>query len=262
MTRPRCAPACAQGWMTLEGDGSVVRGLAGAARDNGHARARRDAAIAAELAARAAIHPEGFAHLSFGAISADALGALIRALSGAPYAPRGTGLARLAADPLPAVLGGIRLLPAGRLGPGLLLVREAAAMAPDMPAREGGLWDRRFLIEGAGCARLCHDRRGGRRCRPPAPPHAFAGRGAAQFALPAHGRGAGRGAAHRIRFAGRLNANGGQLRPGKPRQRRALRRLHRGVPKRKCLPICLSCRRWPVQQHDAPAGWAFGTGWK
>ena len=56
--------------------------------------------------------------------------------------PRGP-TAALAAAPRPATLAGARLLRAGRLGPGLLVVREAAAMAP--PVRKPGVvWDGRF----------------------------------------------------------------------------------------------------------------------
>jgi tRNA(Ile)-lysidine synthase len=55
----------------------------------------------------------------------------------------------LAAAPRPATLGGVRLLPAGRLGPAgaLLLVREAAAMAAPVPA--DAVWDGRFRLLGA-----------------------------------------------------------------------------------------------------------------
>ncbi len=130
-----------------QGDGPTVRALAAAAHARGLARAARDEAIAGELAARVSIFPQGFAHLSPGPFATDALGTLIRALTGQDYAPHGPGLARLAADPRPAVLGGVRLIPAGRYGAGLLLVREDAAMAPGTQAAPGIVWDRRFLIE-------------------------------------------------------------------------------------------------------------------
>ena len=55
-------------------------------------------------------------------------------------------VAALAAAPRPATLAGVRLLPAGRLGPGLLAVREPAAMAPPVPARPGAVWDGRFRL--------------------------------------------------------------------------------------------------------------------
>ncbi len=132
------------------GDGAAVAGLAAEAASFGLLRAAEDGRIAAALAERAAIFPAGYAVLAPGPLPAAALGALIRTLAGAEHAPAGAALARLAACPRPAVLGGVRLLPAGRLGPGLLLVREAAAIASPAPARPGTLWDRRFLVEACG----------------------------------------------------------------------------------------------------------------
>ena len=52
----------------------------------------------------------------------------------------------LCRQPRPGTLAGTRLLPAGRLGPGWLLLREAAAVAPAVPARSGTLWDRRYRL--------------------------------------------------------------------------------------------------------------------
>jgi tRNA(Ile)-lysidine synthase len=128
------------------GDGAAVQALVATAACHAHARAATDRSVAAELARRAAIHPEGYALLTPGALSAAALGALIRCLTGAPYFARATSLAALAAAPRPAVLAGVRLLPAGRLGEGWLLVREEAAMAAAITARPGALWDGRFLV--------------------------------------------------------------------------------------------------------------------
>ena len=42
----------------------------------------------------------------------------------------------------------MRILPAGRLGNGWLLVREPAALAAPIPARAGALWDERFILAG------------------------------------------------------------------------------------------------------------------
>ena len=54
------------------------------------------------------------------------------------------------AAPRAATLAGVRILPAGRLRPGAwLLVREAAAMAPPVPARAGVRWDGRFRLAAA-----------------------------------------------------------------------------------------------------------------
>jgi tRNA(Ile)-lysidine synthase len=112
----------------------------------GQCRAAAEGGIAATLAARATLFPEGHALLTPGPIAPDCLAALLRAVAGAPYPAGGTALARLAADPAPATLGGVRLMPAGRLGPGLLVVREAAAMRAAIPAGDGALWDGRFRL--------------------------------------------------------------------------------------------------------------------
>ena len=120
------------------------RELAGAAGSAGAQRAAAERRWAALLARRVAVFPEGYAVLSPGPLPAGALAALLQALSGAPFpvsVPAG-----LAASPHPATLGGIRLLPAGRLGPGLLLVREEAVRQGPVAARPGAVWDRRFRV--------------------------------------------------------------------------------------------------------------------
>ncbi len=129
------------------GDGPETIALAQEAAAHATARRRADAEIAAILAARAAIRPEGFVVLRPGPLPPYALASLIRTVGGSPYPPGGPALAALSAAPAPAVLGGVRLLPAGRLGPGLLLVREPAAMEPSVPARPGAMWDRRFRVD-------------------------------------------------------------------------------------------------------------------
>lgn len=132
--------------------------LAGQTPDLGHdeaaARTVAEAAAAAELAHRAAIHPAGFAIVSPGPLSPAALGALLRAIGGHGYPPAPRAVAALAAGLRSATLAGVRLLPAGRLGPGWLLVREAAALAGPVPLADGAVWDRRFRVTGAvasGC---------------------------------------------------------------------------------------------------------------
>jgi tRNA(Ile)-lysidine synthase len=132
----------------LEGGGAEVRALIGAAAAHGHDRADADRSIAAALADRVCIYPEGFAVLAPGPIPPDALAALLRALAGASYPPSLRRVAPLAAALHPATLAGVRLLAAGRLGPGFLLVREEAAQAPAMPARPGAHWDGRFRLAG------------------------------------------------------------------------------------------------------------------
>jgi tRNA(Ile)-lysidine synthase len=128
------------------GDGPSVLALAAEATSRAASRAEAERRVATELAERAAIYPEGYAILTPGPLSPAALGALIRCLTGAPYGPATAGLACLAAAPRPAVLAGVRLLPAGHLGDGWLLVREEAVMAAALPARPGAIWDRRILV--------------------------------------------------------------------------------------------------------------------
>ena len=113
---------------------------------------RRAAEIgrAATLASRVSLFPEGYALLAPGPLDAGCLAALIRALTGAPYTARSRALVRLAANPVPATAGGVRFLPAGRLGEGTLAVREASAMAAPVTARPGAAWDRRFVLTACG----------------------------------------------------------------------------------------------------------------
>jgi tRNA(Ile)-lysidine synthase len=129
-----------------DGTGAATAGLARAAAASGSARAVREEAAAAFLAARVTLRPEGFALLADGPVPADVFAALARAIAGRSYAPASAQVAQLAAMPRPATLAGVRLLPAGRLGPGLLMVREAAAMAAPVPAAPGAIWDGRFRL--------------------------------------------------------------------------------------------------------------------
>jgi tRNA(Ile)-lysidine synthase len=131
------------------GTGPATRALAEAAAADGAARAAAEAATAAWLAAQAVIRPEGVAILPTGPWPAAALGALLRMVAGAAHLPAPEAVAAIAAAPGRAIgggicLGGARLLPAGRLGPGFLLCREAAAMAAPVPALAGAQWDGRF----------------------------------------------------------------------------------------------------------------------
>ena len=126
-------------------------GLPAALAEAGRSRVRAEEAAAAELAQRVTIRPEGFAVLSGGRIGADALGALIRAIAGAPYPPSQSHISGLAASPGPATVAGVRILPGGRFCDGLLLIREEASIAPPVPAVDNVIWDRRFrLIARAG----------------------------------------------------------------------------------------------------------------
>ncbi len=129
------------------GPATLAAGAAAAAR--GRARAAGDWRRAA-LAARVGLAAEGYALLPPGPIDPVLLASLIRAVSGAAWPPSPEQTAALAARLHPATLGGAHLLPAGRLRPGgWLLVREAAAMQPPVPAGHGAVWDGRFRLESA-----------------------------------------------------------------------------------------------------------------
>jgi tRNA(Ile)-lysidine synthase len=128
--------------------GSATAALVAAATAAGRERAGSDRAIAAELAEHVALRPEGFALHSGQPVAPRTLAALLQAISGARFPPPGAGVSVLAASPRPATLAGVRLLSAGRLGPGLLVVRESAAMSPPVPACAGTAWDGRFRVAG------------------------------------------------------------------------------------------------------------------
>jgi tRNA(Ile)-lysidine synthase len=129
-----------------DGTGPDTEALCHAARTAAGTRAARDSEIAAILAEHATLHPEGYALLSPGPIDPAALAALLQTIAGAPFPPPSQPVAALAAAPRPATLAGVRLMAAGRLGDCWLLVREAAAMRPPIPAQPGALWDGRFRL--------------------------------------------------------------------------------------------------------------------
>ncbi|MBV9656046.1 MAG: tRNA lysidine(34) synthetase TilS [Acetobacteraceae bacterium] len=133
------------------GWGPATRALCAAARADGEARVARGQALARALAEGASLRPEGFALLPHRTMPADALAALIRTVGGRAFGPGLRPVGSLAADLRPATLAGTRLLPAGRLGPGLLLVREVRAVQPPVDAVSGAVWDGRFrLHQGEG----------------------------------------------------------------------------------------------------------------
>jgi tRNA(Ile)-lysidine synthase len=127
-----------------DGTGPDTAALCDTAREAGQTRAARDARLSAILVERAALYPEGYALLSPGPVDQAALAALLQAVSGAPFPPPSQATAALAAALRPTTLAGVRVMPAGRLGDGWLLVREPAAVEAPIPARAGGLWDGRF----------------------------------------------------------------------------------------------------------------------
>ncbi len=129
-----------------DGCGPATSAAAEAASMRAAHRAGEEAAAAAWLGRHARLHPEGFAILDT-TPPPRALAGLLRAIAGAAYPPAAAALAAWCDQPRPATLAGVRILPAGRLAPGLwLLVREAAAMAPDAPFHPGARWDNRFRV--------------------------------------------------------------------------------------------------------------------
>lgn len=132
-----------------DGTGPATSALALAAWERGQRRAEAETAIAQALASDVTLYPGGFAVIAPGALPSDALGALLATIAGRPHLPRTAALAALASAPRPATLAGAQLVPAGRLGPGLLVIREAAAMAKPVAAKAGAIWDGRFrLVQG------------------------------------------------------------------------------------------------------------------
>jgi tRNA(Ile)-lysidine synthase len=121
---------------------------AGAGRPPADPAPRQEAEreTAAFLAEHVKIRPEGFAVIRAKNMPPRALGALIRAVAGAPYAPDLTATASLAAKLRPATIGGAILAKTAKFGGDWLLAREPAACAPPVPAIAGASWDNRFKL--------------------------------------------------------------------------------------------------------------------
>ncbi|MCO6419539.1 hypothetical protein JYK14_25725, partial [Siccirubricoccus sp. KC 17139] len=104
------------------------------------------------LAAAAALRPEGHAELDLAALGQDsvavaALGRLLALVSGRPYAPAAPAVLALLRRG-EGTLAGAWLHP--RPGRPALLAREAAGLAPPVPACQGAVWDGRFRLIGPG----------------------------------------------------------------------------------------------------------------
>lgn len=126
------------------GEGAAVAALARAAEGLGALRAGLGQAVAGRLAAAARVHEAGFARLDLAglgrdAVAAAALGALLRVIGGGRFAPAEAAVARLLAAGA-GTLGGAVLRRDG------LLLREAAGLAPPVPAVAGAAWDGRFRL--------------------------------------------------------------------------------------------------------------------
>ncbi len=129
-------------------DPAAASPLGAEAAASGAARAVAEGEAAAELAASVAVHPEGIAHIR-APMGPQAVSALVWTLSGAAYPPPPAAALRLSgrlqAEPgWAGTLHGVRVMPAGRFGPGWLMGREAAAMQEAVPASRR--WDGRFQV--------------------------------------------------------------------------------------------------------------------
>jgi len=134
-----------------DGIGPVTRAATEAAAARGRARAERERRAAAILARRVRIAPEGYAILAPGALPANALAALLRALAGGELPPPPARVAALAGRPRAATLARVRLRPAGAAAPPgcWSLTREEAALDPPAAAVQGMRWDGRFRLSWA-----------------------------------------------------------------------------------------------------------------
>ncbi len=128
------------------GTGSATTALVAAAAASGRRRASLEQRVAEILANHVVFRPEGFAVLSGQALGPPVLAAILQTIAGAPFPAATERVAALAAGLRPATLAGVRLIAAGKLGPGLLVVREAAAMAQPILAQPGATWDGRFRL--------------------------------------------------------------------------------------------------------------------
>jgi tRNA(Ile)-lysidine synthase len=124
----------------------ATRALCAAAVLRGRMRAEQDLAWQSEIARKVTIFPQGHVILAPGPIDKRALAHLIATIGGGIRPPSLARVEALAASPGPATLGGVRLTAAGKLGPGLLLLREEGAMQAAIPAIPGAIWDGRFRL--------------------------------------------------------------------------------------------------------------------
>jgi tRNA(Ile)-lysidine synthase len=136
-----------------ERSGPAVAELVETARRAGAMRAEEERRIAAELAEKAEFYAEGFALLCAARMSLGALSTVLRMVSGGWLPPAPGVVAALAGELRSATLAGARVIPAGALGRGWLVVREARPMGPAVPAVPGAVWDGRFQLGGEGEAR-------------------------------------------------------------------------------------------------------------
>ena len=129
-----------------DGTGPATSALVIAAAAMARQRAEQEWRVAVELSGSVSLRPEGFALLPETRPGVAALAALLQTIAGAPFPPPARSVEGLAARWRAATLAGVRVLPAGRLGSGWLMVREAGAMAGAVPAVPDAIWDGRFRL--------------------------------------------------------------------------------------------------------------------
>ncbi|MDT7953420.1 MAG: tRNA lysidine(34) synthetase TilS [Acetobacteraceae bacterium] len=138
-----CDPRTARGLLRAT-MGAAERVAALAVADHG---AKERQAILREVAAELAsvwLAPEGFAVIP-DRLGPHALSALLWTISGRRYPPPRASLAR---GLTPRTVAGVLLRPAGRLGSGVLVTREPAAVQAPIAACDGAVWDGRFRLHG------------------------------------------------------------------------------------------------------------------
>ncbi len=144
-------------------------GVADVARQAG-ARQDVEAEAADFMARHVMLRPEGFAVVGAQAMPAAALGALLRVVAGADYAPGRRQLQALGAQLHPATLGGARIARTAKFGGGWVIGREPASCAAPLAAVAGAVWDGRFrlaeTVPGAMLGALGDDAAGGSRNLP------------------------------------------------------------------------------------------------
>lgn len=114
--------------------------------EEGIKRMEKDQKQAVYLAENVQIRPEGFAILPEKNIDERTLGALIRTISGSVYMPLQKSIHKLAQTMRKITLGGIQIIPAGRMGRGWLMIREEAAIELPKVVLPDILWDQRFRV--------------------------------------------------------------------------------------------------------------------
>ena len=129
-----------------EGDAPSTARAVEAAAARGRRRAERERRAADWLAEHATLNELGFVVLHRSDPPSEALAAVSRAVGGRRYAASSAAIGRWLGDPVAITFAGVAIGPAGRLGPGWLVTREVAAMAPPVAARAGAVWDGRFRL--------------------------------------------------------------------------------------------------------------------